>query len=72
MPVGTQGTVKGLTPADLRASGTRILLANTYHLMLRPGSGLIRSLGGLHRLMAWDRPILTDSGGYQVDRKSVV
>jgi len=66
MPVGTQGTVKGLTPSDLRASGTRILLANTYHLMLRPGSELIRSLGGLHRFMAWDRPILTDSGGYQV------
>jgi queuine tRNA-ribosyltransferase len=66
MPVGTQGTVKGLTPSDLRASGTRILLSNTYHLMLRPGSPLIRSLGGLHRLMAWDRPILTDSGGYQV------
>jgi len=66
MPVGTQGTVKGLTPADLRASGTRILLSNTYHLMLRPGSALIRSLGGLHRFMAWDGPILTDSGGYQV------
>jgi len=66
MPVGTQGTVKGLTPADLRASGTKILLANTYHLMLRPGSELIRNLGGLHRFMAWDRPILTDSGGYQV------
>ncbi len=66
MPVGTQGTVKGLTPGDLRATGTNILLANTYHLMLRPGSGLVRSLGGLHRLMAWDRPILTDSGGYQV------
>jgi len=66
MPVGTQGTVKGLTPSDLRASGTRILLSNTYHLMLRPGSSLIRALGGLHRFMAWDRPILTDSGGYQV------
>src|SRR5689334_2133417 len=66
MPVGTQGTVKGLTPADLRAAGTRILLSNTYHLMLRPGSGLIRALGGLHRFMAWDSPILTDSGGYQV------
>jgi queuine tRNA-ribosyltransferase len=66
MPVGTQGTVKGLTPSDLRASGTRILLSNTYHLMLRPGSDTIRSLGGLHRFMAWDRPILTDSGGYQV------
>jgi len=66
MPVGTQGTVKGLTPEDLRAAGTRILLSNTYHLMLRPGSGLIRALGGLHRFMAWDGPILTDSGGYQV------
>jgi len=66
MPVGTQGTVKGLTPADLRASGTHLVLANTYHLMLRPGSPLVRDLGGLHRLMAWDRPILTDSGGYQV------
>jgi len=66
MPVGTQGTVKGLTPGDLRASGTRLLLANTYHLMLRPGSKLVRELGGLHRLMAWDGPILTDSGGYQV------
>lgn len=66
MPVGTQGTVKGLTPADLRAAGTRILLSNTYHLMLRPGSGLIRALGGLHPFMAWDGPILTDSGGYQV------
>jgi queuine tRNA-ribosyltransferase len=66
MPVGTQGTVKGLTPADLHATGTRILLANTYHLMLRPGSEPIRSLGGLHRFMAWEGPILTDSGGYQV------
>ncbi len=66
MPVGTQGTVKGLTPADLRAAGTKILLSNTYHLMLRPGSGLIRALGGLHRFMGWDGPILTDSGGYQV------
>ncbi len=66
MPVGTQGTVKGLSPSDIRASGTRILLSNTYHLMLRPGAELIRSLGGLHRFMAWDGPILTDSGGYQV------
>ena len=66
MPVGTQGTVKGLSPADLRASGTQILLSNTYHLMLRPGSELIRSLGGLHRFMGWDAPILTDSGGYQI------
>jgi len=66
MPVGTQGTVKGLTPKDLVASGTRILLANTYHLMLRPGSGLVREMGGLHRFMGWSGPILTDSGGYQV------
>lgn len=66
MPVGTQGTVKGLSPAEIAASGTQILLANTYHLMLRPGSALIRERGGLHRFMAWDRPILTDSGGFQV------
>jgi len=66
MPVGTQGTVKGLSPADLRAAGTQILLSNTYHLMLRPGAELIRSFGGLHHFMAWDGPILTDSGGYQI------
>ena len=66
MPVGTQGTVKGLSPADLRAAGTQIVLSNTYHLMLRPGAELVRSLGGLHRFMAWDGPILTDSGGYQI------
>ena len=66
MPVGTAGSVKGLSPAELRASGTQILLANTYHLLLRPGPELIRGLGGLHRFMGWDRPILTDSGGYQV------
>ena len=66
MPVGTQGTVKGLSPADLRVSGTQILLSNTYHLMLRPGAELIRSFGGLHRFMGWDGPILTDSGGYQI------
>ncbi|MBI4363835.1 MAG: tRNA guanosine(34) transglycosylase Tgt [Candidatus Latescibacteria bacterium] len=66
MPVGTQGAVKGLSPDEIVASGTRILLANTYHLMLRPGSEVIRGLGGLHRFMAWDGPILTDSGGYQV------
>jgi queuine tRNA-ribosyltransferase len=66
MPVGTQGTVKGLTPADLRAAGTQIVLSNTYHLMLRPGAELIRSMGGLHRFMGWDGPILTDSGGYQI------
>jgi queuine tRNA-ribosyltransferase len=66
MPVGTQGAVKSLTPADLREVGARIVLANTYHLFLRPGAGLVRELGGLHRFMAWDGPILTDSGGYQV------
>ena len=66
MPVGTAGTVKGLSPAEIREAGTQILLANTYHLMLRPGSDLIRELGGLHRFMDWDGPILTDSGGYQI------
>jgi queuine tRNA-ribosyltransferase len=66
MPVGTQGAVKSLTPADLREVGARMVLANTYHLFLRPGAALIRELGGLHRFMAWDGPILTDSGGYQV------
>ena len=66
MPVGTKGTVKGLTPEDLRNVGTGIVLANTYHLYLRPGSGLIREAGGLHRFMGWNGPILTDSGGYQV------
>jgi queuine tRNA-ribosyltransferase len=66
MPVGTLGAVKSLTPADLREVGTEIVLANTYHLFLRPGPALIRELGGLHRFMAWDGPILTDSGGYQV------
>jgi queuine tRNA-ribosyltransferase len=66
MPVGTAGSVKGLSPAEIRAAGTQILLANTYHLMLRPGADLVRELGGLHRMMAWDGPILTDSGGYQI------
>lgn len=66
MPVGTQGAVKALTPNDLRRTGTQILLANTYHLSLRPGEQRIERLGGLHRFMAWDGPILTDSGGYQV------
>ena len=66
MPVGTAGTVKGLSPAEIRAAGTQILLANTYHLMLRPGAAIVRGLGGLHRMMAWDGPILTDSGGYQI------
>jgi queuine tRNA-ribosyltransferase len=66
MPVGTAGAVKGITPEYLEASGAEIILANTYHLMLRPGVDVVQALGGLHRLMAWDRPILTDSGGYQV------
>lgn len=66
MPVGTQGTVKGLTPVQIRATGTQIILGNTYHLALRPGDGLIAQVGGLHRFMAWDGPILTDSGGFQV------
>jgi queuine tRNA-ribosyltransferase len=66
MPVGTQATVKGLTPDQLVATGTSIILANTYHLTLRPGDELIAELGGLHRFMNWPGPILTDSGGYQV------
>jgi len=67
MPVGTQATVKSLTPADLTDDiGASIILGNTYHLMLRPGADVVRDLGGLHRFMAWDRPILTDSGGFQV------
>jgi queuine tRNA-ribosyltransferase len=66
MPVGTNATVKALDPDDLRAAGATIILSNTYHLYLRPGHDRIAQLGGLHRFMAWDRPILTDSGGYQV------
>src|SRR5947207_394954 len=66
MPVGTQATVKGLTPDMVRSAGARIILGNTYHLALRPGDELIAELGGLHRFMAWDGPILTDSGGFQV------
>ncbi len=66
MPVGTAATVKAMKPADVRASGAEIILGNTYHLMLRPGAERIDRLGGLHQFMGWDRPILTDSGGYQV------
>ncbi|MCE1203180.1 MAG: tRNA guanosine(34) transglycosylase Tgt [Holophagaceae bacterium] len=66
MPVGTQGTVKGITPVQLREIGPQVILGNTYHLGLRPGDGLIARLGGLHRLMGWEGPILTDSGGFQV------
>jgi queuine tRNA-ribosyltransferase len=66
MPVGTAATVKAMKPADVRASGADIILGNTYHLMLRPGAERIATLGGLHGFMGWERPILTDSGGYQV------
>ena len=66
MPVGTAGAVKGITPQQLKETGAGIILGNTYHLLLRPGVETIEKLGGLHKFMAWDRPILTDSGGYQV------
>ena len=66
MPVGTAGTVKALAPRTLRDLGTQVLLGNTYHLALRPGRETLRAVGGLHRFMAWDGPILTDSGGFQV------
>ena len=66
MPVGTYGTVKGMTPEELKDSGAHICLGNTFHLMLRPGTGIIRQHGDLHDFMNWDKPILTDSGGFQV------
>jgi queuine tRNA-ribosyltransferase len=66
MPVGTAGTVKGITPDQLGSAGAQMILANTYHLMLRPGAETVAKLGGLHALMGWNGPILTDSGGYQV------
>src|ERR671935_425060 len=66
MPVGTKATVKTVDPQELRALGTSILLGNTYHLHFRPGEDLIAELGGLHAFMAWEGPILTDSGGFQV------
>lgn len=66
MPVGTNATVKAMRPENLREAGAQIILANTYHLYLRPGHRLVEQLGGLHRFMAWDGPILTDSGGFQV------
>ena len=65
MPVATQGSVKALDPADLRSVGAKILLANAYHLYLRPGVDIVRAMGGLHRFIGWDGPILTDSGGFQ-------
>src|SRR5215475_5159003 len=66
MPVGTQGTVKGLEIDMLRATGAQMILANTYHLALRPGEKIVEQLGGLHQFMGWNGPILTDSGGFQV------
>ena len=66
MPVGTKGTVKGVDPDELRALGATVVLGNTYHLHFRPTEDLIADLGGLHRFMGWDGPILTDSGGFQV------
>lgn len=66
MPVGTQATVKGVLPRDLKEAKTQILLANTYHLYMRPGDEIVKEAGGLHKFMAWDKPILTDSGGFQV------
>src|SRR6478672_10726159 len=66
MPVGTAATVKAMKPADVRATGADMILGNTYHLMLRSGAERIARLGGLHAFMGWERPILTDSGGYQV------
>jgi queuine tRNA-ribosyltransferase len=76
MPVGTQGTVKGVDAGRLRETGARMVLGNTYHLMLRPGSATVAALGGLHRFMGWDGPILTDSGGFQIfslaDRAEII
>ena len=66
MPVGTAGTVKAMYPEQVRETGADILLGNTYHLMLRPGAERVARLGGLHDFMDWQRPILTDSGGFQV------
>ncbi len=66
MPVGTQATVKGVMPRDLKEAKSQIILANTYHLYMRPGDEIVKQAGGLHKFMAWDRPILTDSGGFQV------
>src|SRR6516225_1721575 len=66
MPVGTAATVKAMMPESVRLTGADIVLSNTYHLMLRPGAERVARLGGLHKFMGWDRPILTDSGGYQV------
>ncbi|MBE5788016.1 MAG: tRNA guanosine(34) transglycosylase Tgt, partial [Clostridiales bacterium] len=66
MPVGTQATVKAMTPHEMESLGTKIMLSNTYHLHLRPGEDIVQEAGGLHKFMCWDHPILTDSGGFQV------
>ena len=66
MPVGTQATVKAMKPEDVEKTGAEIILANTYHLYLRPGEDIVEEAGGLHKFMNWDKPILTDSGGFQV------
>ena len=66
MPVGTQATVKTMTPEEVKAIGAEIILGNTYHLYLRPSDELVAKFGGLHKFMNWDKPILTDSGGFQV------
>src|SRR5476651_93036 len=66
MPVGTQATVKGQTVDTLKATGSRVLLANTFHLLLRPGPEVFKKIGGIHRFMNWDGPVLTDSGGFQI------
>ncbi len=66
MPVGTQGSVKAMSPAELTDLGVQVVLGNTYHLVIRPGLDIIEGCGGLHSFMGWDGPILTDSGGYQI------
>ena len=66
MPVGTQATVKAMTTEEIKEIGSQIILSNTYHLYMRPGHDLVKEAGGLHKFMNWDRPILTDSGGFQV------
>ena len=66
MPVGTAATVKAMSGDGVKETGAEIILGNTYHLMLRPGSDLIEEMGGLHKFMSWNKPILTDSGGFQV------
>ena len=72
MPVGTLGSVKAIFQKDLEKLGIEIILANTYHLMLRPGDRLVKELGGLHKFINWNKPILTDSGGYQVWSLSLI